>query len=80
MPVFVAENVAPKTTISVVVAARNEAENIGVLIQKIAAQRFPKTQLELIVIDDNSTDETAFVIKKRIEILDKQLIIKYLRL
>jgi poly-beta-1,6-N-acetyl-D-glucosamine synthase len=80
MPVFVSTQDSPKTTISVIVAARNEAQNIGVLLQKIAEQNFPKSQLEVLVIDDNSTDETANIIQKAIEILDKQLIIKYLYL
>jgi len=42
---------------SVVVPARNEAVNIGVLLDSIAAQR--SRPLEVIVVDDQSSDGTA---------------------
>jgi glycosyltransferase involved in cell wall biosynthesis len=76
--VFFGESLIPNTTISVVIAARNEASNIGLLIRKIAAQKFPKQNLEVIIIDDKSTDETADIIKESIKKYANHLPIHYL--
>ncbi len=45
--------------ISVVVAARNEENNIGHLLQSLLKQSYPPHLYEVIVIDDHSTDQTA---------------------
>ena len=45
--------------VSVLIAARNEAGNIAACLKSIAAQDYPGELLEVIVIDDNSTDQTA---------------------
>lgn len=53
----------PATTkVSVLIAARNEAEKIHLTIQDILAQNYPKHLFELIVVDDHSTDNTAQII------------------
>jgi glycosyltransferase involved in cell wall biosynthesis len=49
----------PATKISVIIPARNEEKNISSLLQSIANQTYPKNLLEIIVVDDNSTDKTA---------------------
>ena len=46
------------TFISVVVACRNEQENLPVLLYNIACQDYPKELFEVIIVDDNSTDRT----------------------
>lgn len=51
------------TKISVVIAARNEEENIGKLLASIESQTYPKQLLEVIVVDDHSTDNTANIVK-----------------
>ena len=48
-PDFVAQ-----TPVSLLIAARNEAENIGNLLTALQAQTYPPELLEIIVIDDNS--------------------------
>ncbi len=53
---------APTTRISVLIAARNEAHQIGHTIQDILGQDYPEDLIELIVIDDHSTDGTADVV------------------
>ncbi|MFB2120448.1 glycosyltransferase [Parapedobacter sp. 2B3] len=53
----------PKTKISVLIAARNEAANIGRTLSDILAQDFPKELLEIIVVDDHSTDDTAAIVR-----------------
>ncbi len=51
------------TFISVIVAARNEENNIGKLIDAIKKQNYPSHLFELIIVDDHSTDRTADIIK-----------------
>jgi dolichol-phosphate mannosyltransferase len=47
------------TNISVVIPARNEAENIGSLVQAIDTALKSHAPIEIIVVDDGSTDQTA---------------------
>lgn len=53
----------PATPITLIIPARNEAANLGRLFDSILAQRYPRTLLEVLIIDDHSTDETASMIK-----------------
>lgn len=55
----------PKVTtfISVVIAARNEEENIGACIQSILSQTYPAHLFEIIIVDDHSTDATAEIVQ-----------------
>lgn len=50
------------TKVSVLVAARNEAESISKTIEALIAQRYDKSLTEIIFIDDHSTDRTAEII------------------
>ncbi len=52
------------TKVSVVVPARNEEENIQACIEAILAQNYPSNLLEIIIVDDHSTDQTPQIIKK----------------
>ncbi len=52
----------PYTSISIIIAARNEEANIGKCIDAILAQQYPRHLLEVIVVDDHSTDGTAVVV------------------
>jgi poly-beta-1,6-N-acetyl-D-glucosamine synthase len=47
--------------ISVVVASRNEQENLPVLLNDLSAQDYPENLFEVIIVDDNSTDSTLEV-------------------
>jgi poly-beta-1,6-N-acetyl-D-glucosamine synthase len=49
---------ARDVSLSVVLAARNEARNILPCLEAIARQNFPVEQLEVIVVDDHSEDNT----------------------
>ena len=53
----------PGIKISVIIAARNEEENIGKLLTSIESQTYPKQLLEIIVVDDHSTDNTTNIVK-----------------
>lgn len=48
--------------ISVIIAARNEEENIGRCLQSIVRQNYPAERFEVIVVDDRSTDGTAAIV------------------
>lgn len=58
------EIISPKTKISVIIAARNEELTIANCINAIAAQIYPSDILEIIVVDDHSTDKTKEVAEK----------------
>jgi cellulose synthase/poly-beta-1,6-N-acetylglucosamine synthase-like glycosyltransferase len=48
--------------VSIIIAARNEEDNIGNCIQSIINQTFPQNKFEIIVTDDHSTDNTVSII------------------
>jgi cellulose synthase/poly-beta-1,6-N-acetylglucosamine synthase-like glycosyltransferase len=56
-------SVTPK--VSVVVAARNEAANIGRCIESLRAQDYDPGLYEVIVADDRSTDGTSDILRDR---------------
>lgn len=62
LPVYPNEKLFPKTKVSVLIAARNEEEKIHLTIDDLLAQDYPTHLLEIIIIDDHSTDKTAEVI------------------
>jgi chlorobactene glucosyltransferase len=53
----------PLPSLSIIVPARNEAENLDHLLPSLGALRYPGRH-EVIVVDDNSTDATAAVAAK----------------
>ena len=50
--------------ISVIIPARNEEENIGELLKALQKQTYPAALIEVIVIDDHSTDKTASIVQQ----------------
>ena len=55
------EEKQPWLGVSILVAARNEAENIEAVIRDVFNQNYNTELFELIVIDDNSEDETLAI-------------------
>ncbi len=53
----------PHTSITVLIPARNEALNIKQCIDSILAQHYDKSLLQIIVIDDHSTDDTVSIVQ-----------------
>lgn len=53
---------AVHTPVSVLIAARNEEDNIARTLDCIVNQDFPKELLQIIVVDDHSTDNTAAIV------------------
>ncbi len=63
-----AEFIAPKdavcnTLVSVILPARNEEKNIERCLNALMNQSYPAALFEVIVVDDNSSDKTAFLVK-----------------
>jgi cellulose synthase/poly-beta-1,6-N-acetylglucosamine synthase-like glycosyltransferase len=56
------KNYKPQTRISVIISARNEEENIGVCLDSVCSQSYPKELFEVLVVDDHSTDNTATIV------------------
>ncbi len=52
----------PVMPVTVIIPARNEAENIAACLQSILRGTYPAALLEIIVIDDFSTDATAALV------------------
>jgi len=59
----------PKIFISVLIPARNEAENIGPCLRSILEGNYPHNLLEIIVPDDFSEDRTAEIVNQLSESL-----------
>ncbi len=55
---FQASAKTPSVTISVIIAARNESDNIPALLQSLSQQNYPSKFTEIIFIDDHSEDDT----------------------
>lgn len=50
--------------VSVVVAARNEEKHITTLLHSLLRQDYPENLLEIIIVNDNSTDRTPVVVSE----------------
>ena len=61
--VYLQNNFQPNIAISVIVAARNEADNIAACLTALAACEYPAHLLEIIVVDDGSVDETGAIVE-----------------
>jgi cellulose synthase/poly-beta-1,6-N-acetylglucosamine synthase-like glycosyltransferase len=64
IPEFKASLPATDVTISVIIPARNEKENIVLLLKALQQQNYPEHLTEIIVVDDHSTDGTAGVVQQ----------------
>jgi cellulose synthase/poly-beta-1,6-N-acetylglucosamine synthase-like glycosyltransferase len=53
-----------RPTATIVIAARNEEENIGRCLESLVRLTYPRELLEIIIVDDRSTDRTAEIIGK----------------
>ena len=50
--------VSPQTNISVIIAVRNEENNIKPLLDSLCLQSYPTDLFEIIIVDDHSEDDT----------------------
>lgn len=51
-------------SVSVIIAARNEEENIERCLQDLIHQTYPKDKYQIIIVDDNSEDNTRGIVQK----------------
>ena len=58
------EDLKPKTKFSVIIPFRNEAENLPDLLTSISNLNYPKSLFEVILVDDDSNDESVLIIEK----------------
>ena len=58
------KNTDPKTTFSIVIPFRNEADNLPLLLTSIQKIKYPTTQVEFLFIDDQSSDNSLQIIEK----------------
>lgn len=58
------ENTLETSKISVIIPVRNESENILFLLQDLEKQTYPKHKFEVIIADDDSTDDTLKIIQE----------------
>jgi cellulose synthase/poly-beta-1,6-N-acetylglucosamine synthase-like glycosyltransferase len=56
-------NINFKQKLSIVIAARNEEKNINSLLNSLEKLNYPNENFEVIIVDDNSSDKTAELIK-----------------
>jgi cellulose synthase/poly-beta-1,6-N-acetylglucosamine synthase-like glycosyltransferase len=70
----------PSIKVSVIVAVRNEALNINKLLNSLSAQRYPSQLLEIIIVDDHSTDNTSSLIEEFIAKKKESQNLKFIRL
>ena len=54
---------APQPFLSVVIAARNEANYIGNCLKSLTQQTYPSHLFEVIVVDDDSSDNTRLIVE-----------------
>lgn len=59
---FKSRRLFPDLKLSVVVACRNEQSNIADLLNCLIAQNYPINLLEIIIVNDHSTDETVSIV------------------
>ncbi|PRD51456.1 glycosyl transferase [Sphingobacterium gobiense] len=62
VPYFKPKQTSVHTSVSVLIAARNEEDNIARTLNCIVHQDYPKELLQIIVVDDHSTDNTAAIV------------------
>lgn len=59
-PVFIMPNGwQPRSTVQIIVPARNEADNIARVLEALLTQQYPTHLYEVFLIDDHSTDSTV---------------------
>jgi glycosyltransferase involved in cell wall biosynthesis len=64
IPDYVPSGKEPQIKISVIIPARNEEENIGNLLAALEQQTYPSDLFEIIVVDDNSFDDTKYLLEE----------------
>ncbi len=64
---FKLQDLPAKTKFSIVIPFRNEVENIPKLLASISKLNYPKSLFEIILVDDDSEDDSVSLIKKLLD-------------
>lgn len=51
-------------SVSIIVAVKNEAPNLPHLVEQLTGQNYPDEKLEIILVDNDSTDETPEILRR----------------
>jgi cellulose synthase/poly-beta-1,6-N-acetylglucosamine synthase-like glycosyltransferase len=62
--------------ISVIIAAKNEAENIDTLLESLKSLNYPSEMFEVIFVDDNSIDGTYQKLKSKTDSIENFLVLE----
>lgn len=65
--------------VTVLLPVRNEALNIGALLKDLQQQDYPMSLLEVIIIDDESSDDTITIVREFAKHCSYQLVVKSLQ-
>jgi glycosyltransferase involved in cell wall biosynthesis len=60
----IGEDKSNEVKISIIIAAKNEEENLDQLFLSLERQNYPKDKFEIVFVDDNSTDSTFTAAQK----------------
>ncbi|MCF1190966.1 glycosyltransferase [Mangrovimonas sp. AS39] len=60
---FHLEEIKETTSFSIIIPFRNEAENLTVLLESLSQLDYPKLMIEVLFVDDESTDTSVMVIE-----------------
>ncbi len=61
---FTGQEISDQISLSVVVAVRNEEENISLLLKDLISQNYPDDLYEIIIVDDHSEDKTDEIVNQ----------------
>ena len=68
IPEFVTQTQTPKNRFSIIIAFKNEAENLPRLIHSLQKLQYPDTFFEIIMIDDTSVDGSSKIVENQPDI------------
>ncbi|MBA7695274.1 Poly(ribitol-phosphate) beta-N-acetylglucosaminyltransferase TarS [subsurface metagenome] len=51
-------------SVSVIITTKNEEKNIENCLKSIKSQTYPQEKIEIVIVDNNSTDSTVKIAKK----------------
>jgi len=77
LKVFTRTDLSPEVKVSIIVAVRNEAGNILTLLNSLSNQEYPSALCEIIIVNDQSEDQTARLVE---EFITKHKGVKNLKL
>jgi glycosyltransferase involved in cell wall biosynthesis len=66
----------PLPSVSFIVITRNSGKNLRICLKRVAAQDYPRSKVELVIVDCGSTDDTIGIAKKYIRRLGGRIVVR----